>query len=420
MANLILTNIKRLFRNKGFFIWMLVFPFAYITIYSLALGNLEDPESYQIPPIEVAVTSEGDYQSFTETLESLGAVPAKLDGEKISYHSLNEDLPIAYIVVDRSKALHLLDSNVVSSVVTLGEKAQIETIDSQQLSVQIIKNILKSYELYQNTYRIFQDGFQQGDIPIAPYLGDIPGAIASSQRLSYNDIAQEIKANLTDRYESIKSFDPATHRQEAISMNKMFFFACLGYIAFFFMSAGQSIVEDISPEYSGLGIRNEISPTPRMKLFIAKIVPYLFIITSLVVLLYFYMRWLKIDYGPYHLKIIVTLILGTWAGLFTGTTVGLITARHKNLGGVLGIAVPLLLGFLSGMMANQVSQKMMSLFPQMIYFNPIAMIARNIYVLNSLMSMEVYYQGLLWLACYTLFMLTISLYLVRRDQYDRL
>lgn len=167
-------------------------------------------------------------------------------------------------------------------------------------------------------------------------------------------------------------------------------------------------------------MRSWLAPYPKWKRFFASTLVVVVTQVARVILIYFFLRLLKLDLGDQEGWIIAYLALATVTGTFIGTAVGSLFKGTPGLKIGLGIGIPLFWGFMSGMMSLEIRTMIRANAPILVKLNPVALVTEGLYNLYSYSTMDRFFESV----SYMLILLAVSIALtivgLRRSNYESL
>ena len=129
---------------------------------------------------------------------------------------------------------------------------------------------------------------------------------------------------------------------------------------------------------------------------------------------------LRIDFGDKIPQIVLTTVIGGFAGIAMGFFIGSIGKISTNA--KLGIltSISLILCFFSGLMAHNMRMKVENIFPILNKISPAALIADSFHSLNIYGVSERFYTNIITLIIISVIFTIGGLILTRRDSYANL
>lgn len=396
-----------LLRNKQRFIWAFLFPFALLTLYSLALGNFIKADSIELSPKKVLVLEEDPELSFAEFLKEAGAQKGNWKEKEESFQTASSSpsstlsfLHFASIDNKQNWKKALLDHKV-DAVFLVGKSVRIKISSNSPLSREVFRSIADSYQSMQE---LKDEG-----------LAWIKGHPQQAKALSSEKMAKleaDLRASLKEGYVTTEN------RQKSIPPNRIFQFAILAYLAFYPLHSGLYMVSQLEADQSLVAYRVQLSPLNKRKRFL-----FLFAFTWLVqeginVLTYLYALFLGLHFGPHHGWILLLTSLTMTASLLFGALMGTLLSRKPVLSDALAVIIPLFFSFIAGMMLPGVHPAIMKHAPWLHNFNPLGMASNGLYALYAEGAGAFYGKQILGLGILTFLFLVLTLLFTRRQSYE--
>ncbi len=463
-------------RSKDVLMWGVLFPFAFLTIFGLALRGLISGQGMQIDPIKTAYVRMDDKAGRLAFADMMGGGPAGVEGsiglkgETVPPSALPaeglSDLPTWSAEIKTATAPEALEQLLTrGGEITLedfllsvgatrgewqGDRLVSEKIEAGEETEQDKENFLTLVQakdaaegeqwlkekkvnaliyiddpIYFKTrgdssfdamiVRQMIEGFTHfSDICKSIAEGYIRGDFPMPDAATFTKSAtDDLKANL---FQGINK----SNRNRSIDGNMSFFFAVLAYVIFFPISAGVEAVAHVEADQTGGGLLGAVSPVSKGKRFFASFLPKILFQIVLGLLFYGYTQILGIDYGGRHGYIILMIIIGTLAAVLTGTALGSILPVSAGVKTGLGVALPLAFGFCAGMMSKEVQTLLIEKAPALLAINPIAMMSNSLYALNGDGDLSRYFYQIAGLGIYTAVCAVLTIVGMRRLRYESL
>lgn len=400
-SRLILYELKSYVRNKSVFLWNFLFPFALVTLFFAAFNNLMDTENFSIEPVPVAVTRDADETGSFETfLEGVG-VPGTVEDGKLIYDNPDEKILI-YVEGSDEEAKQWMEDKLVLGVVENEDVPSFKILESTSVDykVNLVQTLLNFYhEKRDSVESAIEMAYADGGVPLTEEFFKTVGTVLPE------------KAYMVE--------ERGLH--SGVNVYIMFFFAVLAYVCIMTMNAGIGVVSEVEANQSVVAMRSSVSPYPKNKRFLAKLIPVIgsHILSSC--LAYVYMRFvLKIPIGDQYGLILLTLALGTVTTIFIGCALGALLKGSEGAKMGLGIALPLLMGFLSGMMSIQVKYLVDENVPLLSKINPVNRITNALYALGYYPGHDQYWENMFALFIILGMAVLLTIIGLRRSNYESL
>lgn len=416
-------SLKTFFRDKQGVAFGLFFPLAFSLIYLFVFsGLLTGARALETVPVAFVFDGTPSEVESARQMFSAIAAPAELVDKELQALDENDDgvesesgsegdgaeaetdALMHFIEVSEAEAAELVADSVVSAVV------YIDNTDQQlEIALEIAPgatNHFSSSVLY---------------TALSSFSAINLGAQTAFQELINSDQPTQHFIELEQHLNDLNQSEPLTvdaNIKKGTSSVSLFFYACLAYLCIFFMSIGTNVVTLHEANYSQQALRATISPVKKSTRFFAAFLSLslpCFIIIYLILIIYYQNDVpLGNDWG----RIILLMSLGLLVGLLMGTALASVIKAKPGVLNTLYVAIPLLLGTFSGLMAQELKTFMDSTLPWFNNINPVALINDSLYALNNYPTYRQYNQNMLVLAIIAVVLLAVTLISLRRTDYE--
>ncbi|NMA93209.1 MAG: ABC transporter permease [Clostridiales bacterium] len=408
MLNAIRHNFRAYFRARDNFIWNLIFPFAYMAIFLMAMHSL-GTDNLELPVVNIAIVDETNYAAdetglhnyfnFDIFLESIPAEEAA-DWESEPKDDASKEKPLLlYKKTDKATASEWLkQGKTFATVYVDAGELHFEAMDKNAGfdKSMILDRILNAYEQNYLNSSLIMDRVISGKISPED-VERITSSIDISGAYTMNEQA----------------------RSKSLNPSNVYYYAMIGYIAFFPVVSGANVVAKLMAPYSSVALRNEVSPVSKRKRFISGFLPVL-LIHCLLCLAFFAVAVMAGAGLEENLALsALTMLTTTLAALFLGTAVGSLFGKSRGALMAIGISVPLFFGFTSGMMQDSIRNLIAEKAPWIHAINPIGNTSNALYFLN-VENLDMFYPCLIRILLFALAMLLITVFSLRRTSYASL
>lgn len=374
-------SLKTLFKDRMLIFWTFMFPIILGTLFNLAFKDIENNEKLHV--IDIAIVNENDV--FKSVFDSLSA-----DNEKKVFN-------VKY--VNEEEAKKLLGDNNITGYIIVSDTPKV-VINSNGINETILKfvvdEVLMYHEIVNNLVdiEISSNGFQDIDSLIDEIYQDV-----------------RIKMNGETNVNNISSKNLSYTMIEFYTLIAM---TCLYGGIFAIVSVNKSLAN-----LSAKGARVSVSPISKFSLIISSLLAsYLVQLLGLFILFVFTIFVLNVDYGNDFLLVFITSIFGSFAGLSIGIFVGSIFKYSENVKTGILISLTMAGCFLSGMMGITMKYMIDSNIPFLNKINPAAMITDAFYSLYYFTSRDRFWIDIASLIIFSLILIGISVFSLRRQKYD--
>ena len=342
---------KVYYYNKANIMWNFIFPFVFISVFFLALGNFKDPTAeFSKDPIKLAIVASNQQEAdnFVDFIGNFGeeGIVEKANSNETS----SDDVFLKYELTDAENANKLLEDQDVHAIVEADNPVEILAYnDLSKVKSSLLNQLLESYESIRKTTTMIGDRY-------ADEKFSDPANFVNSQSSGQdiNVIIEQTKMDIQAKHEETVNLfsDESESTELSTSPLLIYFFAAIAYIAYYPLNTGVSTLAEITANQTGVGLRNSATPISKTKMFFAVFIPRWIIHCIFTVVIYLYINLLGVNLGNNYLQIIVLLILGTTSAILTGTAIGALFNFNTGFKIGISIALPLVFGFASGMMYN--------------------------------------------------------------------
>lgn len=351
-------SLKILFKNKGLLFWTFIFPIILGTLFNLAFSNIEKTETFN--SIDVAITQNNDIY-IKNTFDAL-------EKEKV-VKIQNDDLENSKKLLENKKVVGYIDNNTLYINSNGGEETILKSIMDEIL---INKDI---YEEYLNN-------------------GKFPNNISTNYKIT----------NVT---------------RKNISYTMIEYYTLIAMAAFYGAAIALTMINYLLPNVSTSGKRINISPAKRGTLLLSSFCASIVVqIIGMVILFFYTIFVLKVDYGDNLIYVFMLTFFGILASLSLGTFLASILKTNSNNKLGILIAITMTLSFFSGMTGITMKYVTDKNMPIINYLNPCNMIVDGLYSLYYYGVNNRFYFNILSLIIFTIVMLFISSGSLRRQKYD--
>ena len=369
-------RVKQLFHVRELIFWTFAFPILLGTMFYFSFGHLLNSNDFKFKPIPVALVSESTPNSPFETvLDQLGQANDK-QLFTITKASNNEE------------ALQLLKDRKIDGIIYSTETPTI-SVSSDGLNQSIIKSFIEQY--LQHDYMFKQI------------------AINHPEKLtnSINLMSQNISFN--------KEISFSNSKMDSLSQ---YFYALIAMACLYGSITGLNTVMNIQANLSALGARREVSPAHKLVVILAEFCASVLVNFMSVLLLFFYLIViLKIDFGSKIVLILLTSFAGSVIGVSSGTFLGSLGKWSDKTKESLVMAVTMICCFLSGLMYNGMKDLIEHTCPIINRINPAALITDCLYSLNMYDTYDRFISDIAIMGIMAFLLCIGSFLLLRRNKY---
>ncbi len=360
------------------------------TFFNMAFSDIEKNEQLDIIPIAVVgLDSKNDTNFYKEVLE-------ELSDEK------DEDRLFDLKSVDIDEAKRMLENDEIDAYIDFSNEIDLN-IKNSGINETIIKFTLE--QIKENNTII--------ETVIASKM-------ASGNYENYNEI-QSLYESIIDEVTKLRTSNGLIEDVSRANMSytmieyyTLIAMACLygGMLSMF------SINKTLA-NMSNQGKRTTIAPIKKSTLITSSALSsYLISLIGLLLLFLYTVVILKIDYGSNILLIILLSCIGSFAGLAIGISISTLLKTNENTKIGILISITMFMCFLSGMMGITMKYIVDKNIPILNKINPANMITDGFYSLYYYDTYSRYILNITSLIVFSIVLLGISIYSLRRQKYD--
>lgn len=383
-------SLKTLFRNKALLFWTFAFPIILGTFFKMAFSDIESSEKLDI--INIAIINNDDFNNnevFKTAFKTLG------DKD-------NRDRLFDIKYTSESEAKKLLDDGEISGYLMLKGGEPKVTISTNGVNETVLKyvteEIVQTSDIAMNTIGDeMTSRFENGEF-------DTP----------YEEIYTNVLAMVSESEANIKDISSNNLSYTMIEFYTLIAMACLyGGIL------GMVAINQNLPNMTSQGKRISVSPSSKGGLVLSSVLAgYVTQIVGVALLFLYTIFALKVDYGNNLGLVILLAMVGSLAGLSLGIAVATIIKAGDNAKTGIMISITMVWSFLSGMMGITMKYIIDKNIPIINLLNPVNMITDGYYALYYYDTLDRYMFNVYSLLIFTVVLIVISYFSLRRQKYD--
>ncbi|MGB8450986.1 MAG: ABC transporter permease [Anaerocolumna sp.] len=367
------TRIKCLCRGYETIFWSFGFPLLLAMFFYLGFNNLGGSNS--IDTIPVAIVTGGSTESnFINALKS-----AQITEDKKLFKVQSQTLNVAGLMLQNDKIAGYIVYN----------KAPVLYIKNGGIEQSVIKSFVDNYLQMSHT-----------TVNITALNPDLVNNIAK--------ITAKYKGYIVEGGDKDRNPD----------YTLIYFYSLIALTCMFGTNWGFREMVDIQANQSSIAARINVSPIHKMKLLFCNLLAAFTIhYISILFLLTFLNKVLRVDLGHRPGMILLTCMFGSFCGIALGAMICVVVkANVKVRGSILNVV---LMGgaFLSGMMIVDIKYIIASKAPIIGYLNPSSLITDAFYCLYYYDSYGRLFQDLFMLGILTFIFSVITYFEIRRREY---
>lgn len=379
-------HIKSSLRTKELLFWTLLFPVILGTLFHFAFSNILEGESFETIQIAAVLSDTQQAETFRTVLDSISENSPEnhADSDSILFHVTYTDMKQAEKLMDDEKISGIIAFDTEPSYIAASNNSYAETVT-----------------------KAFLDQYQQHSRTITSLM------TASNGQADYQKISATLSAGSLIQEYSVSDAKPD------LTLN--YFYTLIAMACFFSASSGVHLIQILQADNSPLAARQNICPKSKLFLFFSKGLAALLIqfVLQLIVLA-FLVFILKIDFGSHILLVLIATFVGILCGILIGTFISLIVRGSEMVKEGISTGMIMLGCFLSGMMDSGIKYTIAQNAPFLAKINPVSLLTDAYYSLYFYDSYDRFFENLTVLIIITLILFTITIFFVRRLNYDTL
>lgn len=390
--------LKTLFKNKMLIFWTFAFPIILGTLFYMAFSDIENSEKLDI--IDIAIIENEEFQENELLKESFKALSDEKNEERLFEITYTSEEEAKSLLEKGSITGYLLFEDSPKVVVTksgINETILKYVVEELTESEMIIKNIVE---------KKMQENLEQ-----AP-LGGLQ--ISNNNDDAWYEIHSEVQHLLNETHANI--YDTSS---DHLSYTMIEFYTLIAMACLYGGILGMVATNQNLANMSHTGKRIAVSPTPKRKLIFSSILAsYITQLIGVSLLFLYTIFVLKVDYGNHLFYTILLAFLGSLAGLSLGVMIASLLKANDNTKTGIIISITMLGCFLSGMMGITMKYIVDKNIPILNKLNPASMITDGFYALYYYDTFDRYYFNVISLLIFSIIMISISIFCLRRQKYD--
>lgn len=369
-------------RQRPLVFWSILFPIILGTMFNLAFSGLSSDEQFKAIPTAVVLSdNSAASDSFKTVIESLSA-------------SEDNNLLDVQFTTDE-EAHNLLKNKKIVGILYADEPVRL-AVSSDTSSMKLEQSILNS----------FVEQYNMNSAAITNIAKEHP------EKLTKVISAASTSGN----YSTETSYSKGNMEEKLI-----YFFNLIAMLCLFSSMGGMYICINNQANLSTIGMRNNISPTPKGISFLCEILANIvfYSICTAISLLYLIFV-LKIDFGNNFGFIALAAFIGCITGVSFGFFIGSFGKINEKTKTGLLMGIVMLSCFLSGLMVGNIQVIISHKAPWFNKINPAALITNSFYSLVVYESHERYFKNIITLIIISAIFYIVGVIITRRKKYANL
>ncbi|HOV40288.1 MAG TPA: ABC transporter permease [Oscillospiraceae bacterium] len=358
---------KSLLREKSGFFWTLAFPLILSTLFFLAFSNLNKIDKFEKIKIAVAdIQKAGD--GFNAALRNSGLFEVSQ--------------------MDLEQAKKLLSEGDINGYIKCKSANDFELfVQKSDFEESIIKMFLDSYR---SSYSSAEK-------------------IIASNPASAKDVI-----NLLSEEKTYINEMPSGNGNSTV----IYFYSLIAMVCMLSSTYGCSEVIKIQADQSTCAARINVSPSHKLKVFMASISAafiFEFFVTLIVTA---YIKFvLRIDFGTSMAFILLLCAAGCFAGISLGAMIGALVKKPEQVKIGALVSVTMFFSFLSGLMYENMKYIIQKNAPALAFINPVSLVCDGFYSLYYYDTFDRYFLNVSILAAMGILFSAVTYFVLRRQKY---
>ncbi|MCI9110933.1 MAG: ABC transporter permease [Bacilli bacterium] len=376
-----------MFKSRALIFWTFAFPILLGIFFNMAFSDVENNEKLEV--IDIAVVKSDKFDEnviFKEALDSLSEGDDKL-------------FDIKYTGLDKAK--QLLEDDDITGYLVFDDDINI-IVSSSGINETILKYVVN--EISSNAQMI--DTLAKQGINDEIKKGNY--------NINYEEIYADVYKLISKDTAKLNNISSGNLSYTMIEYYTLIAMACLygGLLSMY-------IINYKLANMNSVGKRTAISPIHRGKMLLGSLfASYIVQLIGLMILFVFTIFVLKVDYGNNLPLIFLLALVGSLAGLSLGVVVAILIKTNENAKTGILMAITMFGCFLSGMMGITMKYVIDTNVPFLNMINPASMITDGFYALYYYGTLDRFIFDICSLLVFSLVMIFISYFGLRRQKYD--
>ena len=383
-------SLKVLFKNKGLIFWTFIFPILLGSLFKLAFSNIENKESLSI--IDIAIVENTHYKDYNIYKEIFD----KLSDED------NKDRLFNTRYLTKKEAQEELDNNKITGYLTF---------DNDVVNVMVSNSGINETVLRYVTEEVISNKIMTENIvsmEISSFVKE------GKTDIDYDKIYMNVNNLIKENNAKLNNISNSNLSYTMIEYYTLIAMTCL-YAGMLSMN----IINRLLPNISDEGKRIAISGISKFKLLVSSfIASYVVSLIGLLLLFIYTIFVMKVDYGNNLSKVILLSLVGSLSGLTLGMLIASVFKINENAKVGILIGISMTCSFFSGMMGITMKYIIDKNIPLLNIINPANMITDGLYSLYYYEGFSRYNFNLISLIVFSIVMIVISYFSLRRQKYD--
>ena len=383
-------SLKTLFRNRMLIFWTFAFPIILGTFFNMAFADISKNEKLDV--INIAIVKNEDY----EKNEIIRKAFEELSDESKENRMFNTK----YVSIEEAK--DLLEKDEIVGFLELEENEPKLTFKNSGVNQTIFKYI---------TEEIIQTADMTSNITEE----EVKKQVASGNyNLDVNQIVQNV-LNLIK--ETDVEFENTVNSN--FDMMQIEFYTLIAMTCLYGGALGMVAINQNLPNISNKGKRVAVAPTKKGVVVLSSLLAgYVAQLVGLALLFIYSIFVINVNFGTNIGLVILTAIVGSFAGLSLGVTIGTLSKKSENTKTGILISITMAGSFFAGMMGVTMKYIIDKNIPLLNQLNPANMITDSFYALYYYNTLDRFWFNISSLLIFSLILIVLSFIGLRRQKYD--
>lgn len=379
-------SLKVLFKNKPLVFWTYIFPILLAFFFNMAFSNITSDETFDA--FDVAIVDDSNFRSNETIVEAFKTLS---EGEDKIFN-------ISYVDLDEAKEL-LEDKRIVGYLEMVNDEPSLK-FKSNGINQTIFKTVVAEVMQTSNLISDLSSSYVKKEM-------------SNGYIVDYNKIYDKVEEIVSSEYK-LNDISSSKLDYAVVEFYTLIAMTCLygGMLGMFSMN-------NCLANMSDKGKRVAVSPAKKMTLVLSSLLSGYFVqLIGLALLFIFLLFIFNVDFGDKTGLVILTGVVGSFAGLSLGLGVGSIfkCSRDSKLGII--IAYTMFCTFFAGMFGMTMKYIVDTNFPIFNMVNPSSLITDALYSLYYYTSMNRFWTDIFSLLIFSLVLIVASMFCLRRQKYD--
>lgn len=378
-----LYRLKCIVRDKQTMFWTFLFPILLANLFYMAFSNLNSAENFS--EIKIGIVDDVEYRKNTDFIQAIEAVS--------NLNKTTTDIKLFNIkYTSKEEASKLLEDSKIEGYIYFDNG---------------IKLSVKESGINQSIIKIFLDDFKQTSSTMTTIISKDASAIQKG-----------LLDSVSSRMDYLREASVSKHELNVI-VN--YFYTLIAMACLYGSFCGLKEVTALQANLSPQGMRVNMAPTHKLKLFMSSIAAATTVQLSVIFILLAYLVFvLKVSFGNQFGYIALTCIIGTITGVTFGTCVAAVVKRSEGLKIGILIGLSMTMSFLSGMMYDKMKYIVATKLPVLGYLNPSNLITDSFYSLYYYDTHTRFFTNIIILCFFAVGFSLITYLVLRRQKYASL